>query len=116
MDGFTRRAGTGRLSITDVHIDDSGPSVTGAFFLQNTWGGAIAGITVKDSLLTGDGFTLTLENKGDGTSVGFDNVRLGSTGWGPITATPMSGNGPGPITYTTWNVHNTDDTTADSPT
>jgi hypothetical protein len=82
----------------------------GCEVLQNTWGDPIAGITVADSLLTGDGYTLTLENKGQGTSVGFNNVRIGTSGWGLITATPMSGNGPGAITYTAWIVRTSDGT------
>ena len=102
MDGFTRRSGTAPLTITRSRVDATGSTVTGAFFLQNTWGGQIAGITVKDTYLLGDGYTLTLENKGAGTAVGFDNVRVSGSGWGPITATPMSGNGPGAITYTSW--------------
>lgn len=107
MDGFTRRAGTAPLTILRSRVDDTGASVTGAFFLQNTWGGAIAGITVKDTSLEGDGYVLTLENKGAGTAVGFNNVRIRSTGWGPITATPFSGNGPGRITYTSWSAVST---------
>ena len=96
MDAFTRRGGTGALLISRSRLDASGPSVTGAFFLQNTWGDRIAGITLKDSYLEGGGFALTLENKGAGTAVGLDNVRIRSTGWGPITAS-------GGITYTAWN-------------
>ena len=101
-DGFTRRDGVGLLAITRCHIDDTSNATTGAFFLQNTWGGQIGGITVKDSLLEGDGYVLTLENKGAGTSVGFNNVRINSTGYGPIASTPNSGNGPGSISYTDW--------------
>ena len=87
MDAFTRRGGTGALTIARSRLDATGPSVTGAFFLQNTWGDRIGGITLQDSYLEGGGFALTLENKGAGTSVGLNNVRIRSTGWGPITAT-----------------------------
>ena len=85
MDAFTRRGGTGALLISRSRLDASGPSVTGAFFLQNTWGDRIAGITLKDSYLEGDGFVLTLENKGAGTAVGLDNVRIRASGFGPMT-------------------------------
>jgi hypothetical protein len=99
VDGFTRRGGTGTLTINRSRIDASGNSVTGAFFLQNTWGDKIAGVTVKDTYLEGEGYVMTLENRGAGTSVGFDNVRVRSTGYGPITST--SG-----IAYTAWNAVN----------
>jgi hypothetical protein len=97
VDGFTRRADVGALTINRSRIDASGNSVTGAFFLQNTWGGKIGGITVKDTYLEGAGYVMTLENRGPGTSVGMDNVRTRSTGYGNITAT-------GAIGYTAWNV------------
>jgi hypothetical protein len=104
VDGFTRRGGTGTLTIDRSRIDASGNSVTGAFFLQNTWGEKIAGITVKDTYLEGAGYLMTLENRGAGTSVGFDNVRTRSTGYGAITSTTG-------ITYTAWNAVHTYDGT-----
>lgn len=86
IDGLTRRSGTGSLVVTGTRIDATGPFATGALFLQNTWDGPIGGIELKDTLLEGDGYVLTLENTGAGTSVSLDNVRLRSTGWGPLTA------------------------------
>ena len=102
MDGFTRRAGTGPLTIARSRIEARGASVTGAFFLQDTWGGTISGITVVDTLLDGMGYSLTLENHGAGTSVGMQNVRVRATGWGPISASPLNGHGVGAITYSAW--------------
>jgi hypothetical protein len=95
VDGFTRRDGTGALVIGGSRIDASGPSVTGAFFLQNTWGGRIGGVVLRDSYLEGAGYLLTLENKGAGTSVGLNNVRTRPTGYGDATRT-------GAVTYDQW--------------
>jgi hypothetical protein len=100
LDGFTRRAGTGTLTIarSRVAVDYSGDGdshATGSFFLQNTDGQPIGGVTVIDTYLEGNGYCLTLENKGQSTTVGVDNVRIRSTEWGPITAS-------GGITYTQW--------------
>ncbi|MGB8651649.1 MAG: hypothetical protein WCD35_13430, partial [Mycobacteriales bacterium] len=98
VDGFTRRSGTAPLTITRSRIDPEGQYVTGAFFLQNTWGGRIAGITVKDTSLEGMGYTMVLQNYNNaGTSASFDNVRSRPTGWGPITD-----NGLGGVVYTSW--------------
>ena len=96
VDGFTRRSGTGPLTITRSRLDATGYAITGAFFLQNTWGERIGGITLQDSYLEGGGYALALENKGAGTSVGLNNVRIRATGYGPITAS-------GGITYAQWN-------------
>ena len=96
QDGFTRRAGVGALAITRMRIDSSGPSVTGAFFIANTWGGRIGGVALKDSYLEGEGYVMAIYNNGPGTAVGIDNVRVRSTGWGPITSEGL-------ITYTAWN-------------
>ena len=97
LDGLTRRAGSANLSITRSHIDDSGSYVTGAFFIQNTWGGHIGGITLKDTFLEGDGYVIGTDDKdGTGISIGFDNVRVRSTGWGPIANTANT-------QYTIWN-------------
>jgi hypothetical protein len=83
--------------MTRSHVDDSGSYVTGAFFIQNTWGGRIAGITVKDSFFEGDGYVVGTDDKdGTGISIGFDNVRLRSTGWGPISNSANT-------QYTIWN-------------
>jgi hypothetical protein len=95
VDGFTRRGGTGPLRITRSRIDASGPNVTGALFLQNTWGATIDGVQIERSLLEGEGFVLALENKGAGTSLALDDVRIRSTGWGPVSAS-------GQITYQAW--------------
>jgi hypothetical protein len=97
VDGFTRRSGIGSLRILRCRIDASGPGVTGALFLQNTWGGAIAGLEVEHTLLEGEGFVIALENKGAGTAIGLDDVRVRSTGWGPASAA-------GAIEYTRWDV------------
>ncbi len=97
LDGLTRRAGSARLSVTRSHIDDSGSFVTGAFFIQNTWGGHIGGITLKDTFLEGDGYVIGTDDKdGTGISIGFDNVRVRSTGWGPIANAANT-------QYTIWN-------------
>ena len=95
VDGFTRRGGTGPLAISRSRINIDSGSATGAFFLQNTWGGRIAGITLRDSYLEGNGYVMTLENKGAGTSFGASNVRLRATEWGPVTSS-------GGITTTEW--------------
>ena len=87
VDGFTRRSGTGPLTITRSRLDATGYAVTGAFFLQSTWGGPIAGVAVKDTFLEGAGYAITMgsgTNGGDATSVEFQNVRIRSSGWGPI--------------------------------
>ena len=102
VDGLTRRGGTGVLNISRCRVDTNSSNVTGAFFLQNTWGAQIAGITVKDTYLSGNGYVLTLENKGAGTSVALDNVRVQSNsingvGYGPVTTT-------GTINFPVWNV------------
>jgi hypothetical protein len=97
VDGFTRRAGVGSLLISRSRFDTSGqPNVTGAFFLQTTWGDRIAGVTVKDTYLEGEGYVIVLGNSGGGMSTGLDNVRIRSIGWGPFSAS-------GPVTYTAWN-------------
>ena len=101
-DGFTRRAGTGSLLIERSRLDASGPMTTGAFFLQNTWGDRISGITVRDTMLEGAGWVMTLENNGAGTSASFDNVRVrpfggpGGTSYGPRVAS-------GGVQYPLWN-------------
>jgi hypothetical protein len=95
VDGVTRRGGAGPLRITRSRIDASGPNVTGAFFLQNTWGAAIGGLTLERTLLEGEGFALALENKGAGTAVALEDVRIRSAGWGPVSAS-------GQITYLGW--------------
>jgi len=109
VDGFTRRAGSGPLRILRSRIDASGGYVTGAFFLQNTWGGPVAGVTVEDSYLEGEGYVLTLDNRSDGVSVGLKNVRIRSIGWGPITTSTA------PITFTQWSdVYRYDPTKTDA--
>ena len=98
MDGFTRRAGIGQLTIARSRIDVSGASVTGALFLQSTWGGPIAGVLVTNSYLEGDGYVIGMSsgsNPGDITSAGFQNVRVRSTGWGPISTDHR-------VNYTSW--------------
>lgn len=102
VDGFTRRAGTGALAITRCRIDPGSNSVTGALFLQNTWGDQIGGVAVKDTYLEGDGYVMTLENRGTGTAISVNNVRIRSTGYGPLAATPDSGTTAYPITYIQW--------------
>lgn len=94
MDGLTRRAGTAPLVVNRCRIDTSGSSVTGAFFSQNTWGGRIGGVLVKDTFLEGDGYVIGIHNTA-GTSLGFENVRIRSTGWGPISVT-------GTVDYALW--------------
>jgi len=101
-DGFTRRAGTGALLIDRCRFDASGPMVTGAFFLQNTWGDPIAGISMKNTMVEGAGYVMTLANDGPGTSVSLDNVRVwcfagvGGTTYGPQV---VYGN----MVYPVWN-------------
>ncbi|MGB8651082.1 MAG: hypothetical protein WCD35_10520, partial [Mycobacteriales bacterium] len=87
VDGFTRRSGTGPLRIVRTRIDASGPDVTGAFFLQSTWGDPIGGVTVQDSYLEGEGYVIGLDSRGQGPWVRMLNVRVRSTGWGPISTT-----------------------------
>lgn len=96
LDGFTRRSGTGPLTITRSRIavdysDAGGSYATGAVFLQNTWGGQIGGITLRDSLLEGNGFTMALEDKGAGTSFGAYNVRLRPTEYDAVSKTGSVG-------------------------
>ena len=98
MDGFTRRAGIGQLTVARTRIDDSGASVTGALFFQSTWGGPIAGVLVTNSYLEGDGYVIGMSSgsvPGDITSAGFQNVRVRSTGWGPISTDHR-------VIYTSW--------------
>ena len=95
VDGFTRRAGTGVLTISRCRIDTSQGYVTGAFFLQDTWGDAISGITIEDSYLEGEGYVFTLSNSGAGVSFGARNLRIRSVGWGPMTTG-------GAIVFTQW--------------
>jgi hypothetical protein len=95
VDGFTRRGGTGPLTILRSRFNIDSGWATGAFFLQNTWGDRIAGITLKDTYLEGNGYVMTLENKGAGTSFGANNVRLRPTEYGAVTAS-------GGITTTEW--------------
>lgn len=96
IDGITRRAGTGALTITRSRVTvDFGSWATGAFFLQNTGGDPIGGILLRDSLLEGEGYVMTLQNTGAGTALNAHNVRLRSTGYGPVTTV-------GTITYDGW--------------
>lgn len=100
IDGVTRRGGTGRLLIARSRIstlfsDNGGSHTTGSFFLQNTWGGKIAGILLQDSYLEGNGYCLALENKGAGTSLGVRNVRVRSTEYGVLSKA-------GSIQFTEW--------------
>lgn len=94
VDGLTRRAGTGPLSVIRSRIDASGPSVTGALFLQSTWGDPIGGVTVQDTYLEGMGYVIGLDNHGQQGWVRMKNVRVRSTGWGAISTTgipPLTG-------------------------
>jgi hypothetical protein len=100
LDGFTRRGGTGPLTIirsriADDFSDSGGSHATGSVFLQNTWGGAIGGITVQDSYLEGNGFNMALENKGAGTSFGANNVRVRPTEYAAVSVT-------GSVNFTQW--------------
>jgi len=99
VDGFTRRSGTGPLLLARDRIDASGPNVTGAFFLQSTWGGSIAGVQVSDTYLEGEGYVVGMSSgsgSGDSTSVSFNNVRIRAVGWGPIATDHR-------INYLGWN-------------
>lgn len=107
VDGFTRRAGSGPLTISRCRIDTSGNYVTGAFFLQTTWGSPVGGVTVQDTYLEGEGYVFTLSNTGAGIAFGAKNVRVRAAGWGAVT----SG---GPITYNAWDVYTYDPTKADA--
>ena len=100
LDGFTRRGGTGPLTILRSRIaadysDGGGSHATGSVFLQNTWGGQIGGITVQDTYLEGNGFNMVLENKGAGTSFGANNVRVRPTEYAAVSTT-------GSINFTQW--------------
>jgi len=96
VDGFTRRSGTGSLSIARSRIDASGDNVTGAFFLQDTWGDAVGGIALSDSYLEGEGYVMSLHNQGAGVSLAVDNVRTRPIGWGEVNTLQTD------VTITTW--------------
>lgn len=91
-DGFTRRSGTGTLSILRSRIDCSGPSTTGAFFLQDIYG-HIDNVTLQDSYLEGNGYLMTLEARFGNGNTGFaiNNVRCRSTEYGPVTTFTAGG-------------------------
>jgi hypothetical protein len=87
LDGITRRAGTGELTIERSRVSvDFGSWATGAFFLQSK-DEPIGGITLKDTLLEGDGYVMVLENNGPGTAFAAENLRLRPTEYGAITST-----------------------------
>jgi hypothetical protein len=94
MDGLTRRAGTGPLTIRGSRIDASGRFVTAALFLQSTWGAEVGGVRVVDSYLEGDGYVIRLEDCRGGDPLRLADVRLRSVGWGPVWTScpvPLSG-------------------------
>ena len=100
LDGFTRRSGTGPLTIArsriaDDYTDGGGTHATGSVFLQNTWGGKIGGITIRDTFLEGNGFNLALENRGASTSIGVNNLRLRPTEYDAVSTQ-------GPVDITDW--------------
>lgn len=78
-DGFTRRAGTAPLTITNSRIWMGDQYVTAAVFLQNTYGPP-GGLTLTNSLLEGSGYLLQLDETVSATVI---NNRIRSTGWGP---------------------------------
>jgi len=100
VDGFTRRGGTGSLTLLRDRIEANvSGSTTGAFFLQNN-NGAISGLSLQDTMLEGIGYLMTLDNTGAGTSVGANNVRFHLTQanyYGDVTMY-----GAGPTTITQW--------------
>ena len=86
LDGFTRRSGSGPLSIVGSRLTvDFGSFATGAFFLQNAGDERIAGVTLQDTYLEGDGWVMTLENRGPGTDLDARNVRIRFTEYGAVT-------------------------------
>jgi hypothetical protein len=76
-DGFTRREGHGRLTISRsrLHVNNPG-TTTGPFFLQDTWGRRVGGVLLRRTLVEGIGGVLTLDNRGSGVSFSAENVRL----------------------------------------
>jgi hypothetical protein len=86
VDGLTRRAGTGPLTIRDSRIDVSGGFVTAALFLQSTWGADVGGVRVVNSYLEGEGYVIRLEDC-RGSPLQMTDVRVRSVGWGPIYTT-----------------------------
>ena len=101
VDGFTRRSGIGQLTLLRDRLDANvSGSTTGAFFLQDTWGGRIAGVTLQDSMLEGIGYLMTLDNGGSGVSFGANNVRFRLST--PNYYGNISAYGGSPITYTSW--------------
>lgn len=83
-DGFTRRSGMAPLSIRRTRIDTSGASVTGAVFIQPTWGGTVGNVRFEECYLEGAGYVVTLETA---TSMQFVGNRFRSTEYGPSSRT-----------------------------
>lgn len=91
-DGFTRRVGNVMVTLDSVRIDAGPPKpnpggsyTTGAIFTQNTWGGIVGGLTVKNSYLLGEGRVVGLDHGNDShflnnrftpTEYGVDGIQL----------------------------------------
>lgn len=88
-DGFTSREASAANPVTlrRCRFDTDQNSTTGAFFLQNTYGNGVVGVSVYDSMFEGAGNCLTLENS---QQLRFVNNRMrphGSYSYGPVVST-----------------------------